>query len=174
MGEKQGIAIVLINLGNVALARGSYAAARAPYEESLALCKEMDEKIKMTAAMLGLGLVDIAENNANAREHILHSLRLEMGRQLQQTSSLVGMAGLALHSGNPAVAAQLLGAVDAALKALNAVVEPDVIHIHAQTLAAQCGRHWTRRSCNPRGSRGRSGHWRRRSRGHWMALDWQV
>ncbi len=138
MGDKWGSASSLVNLGNVALAQGDYIEARALYNDCLALCQEMDEKTYMAYALLGLGLVALAENTPDALEHILHSLRLrqEMGEQLQQTSSLVGGAGLALHEGNLTQAAQWLGAVESALKALNAVLEADVIHFHAQTLAA--------------------------------------
>lgn len=89
-------------------------------------------------ALLGLGLADLAENNSNACEDILHSLRLhqEAGGQLRQTSSLVGVARLGLHEGDAARAAQLLDAVESAPKALKAALEPEVIRFHAQTLAA--------------------------------------
>ena len=45
-------------------------------------------------------------------------------------------AGLVLREGNPQLAAQLLGAVASALQSLNAVMEPDILHFHAQTLTA--------------------------------------
>jgi class 3 adenylate cyclase/tetratricopeptide (TPR) repeat protein len=137
-GNKWGMAILLNHLGDVALAQGNTIAARTLLEESLALCAEMDDKSNMTRALLGLGMVDLVQNKPEAREHILHSLRLrqERGEQRRQTSSLIGMAGLALHGGNPQFAAQVLGAVESAVKALNSVVEVDVMHFHAQTLAA--------------------------------------
>jgi tetratricopeptide (TPR) repeat protein len=139
IGDKYGIASSLNNLGGVALAaQGDSTAARALQEESLALSKELGNKATMAYALLGLGLVDIAENKPEAREHILASLRLrvEMGEQQTQTSSLVGMAGLALQEGNPQFAAQVLGAVESALKALDAAVGFDVKLLYAQTLAA--------------------------------------
>jgi adenylate cyclase len=138
IGDKLGVTISLDNMGNVSLAQGDNAVARALLEECLALCEEMDEKSIMAYVVLGLGLVGLSENRPEAREHILYSLRLrqETGEQVSQTSSLVGMAGLALHEGNATRAAQWLGAVDSALKALNAVVESVLIHFHAQTLAA--------------------------------------
>jgi tetratricopeptide (TPR) repeat protein len=137
IGDKWGISVWLFNLGNVAMELADYTTARAMFEESLAYCKEIDEKTHMAYVLLGLGLVDLAENNANAREHILHSLRLRQktGEQLQQTSSLVGVAGLAVHDGNAVQAAQVLGVVDSTLKVLNAVVEIDVKNYHTQTLA---------------------------------------
>ncbi|MEI7847864.1 MAG: tetratricopeptide repeat protein [Chloroflexota bacterium] len=139
-GDKDGIAASFGNLGIVALAQGDHAAARAFYSESLALCQAMDEKTLMAHALIGLGFVDMAasRNTPEAREHILHSLRLrqEMGEQLQQTSNLVGVAWLALQAGDATQAAQWLGAVDSALKTLDVAMEPDVMHFHAQTLAA--------------------------------------
>ena len=137
MGDKWGISMSLINLGNVALTQSNYTAARISYDEALALCIEMDEKEFMAAAQLGLGLVDLAEDKPEARKHILHSLnmRKEAGRHWEQTSSLIGVAGLVLREGNPQFAVQLLGAVASALKTLNLVVQEDMIHFHAQTLA---------------------------------------
>jgi tetratricopeptide (TPR) repeat protein len=138
MGHKWGIVYALTNLGNAAYLQEEYVTARALYEECLALCTEMDEKQAKAYALLGLGLVDLAVNKPEAREHILHSLRLrrETGEQLYQTSSLIGVAGLALHEGNATFAAQMLGAVESALKALNAVMEEELNIFHARTLAA--------------------------------------
>lgn len=100
----------------------------------------MDDKSEMAYALLGLGLVGLAapQEVPEARGHILHSLRLrqEIGEQHFLTSSLVGAAGLALHEGDALRAAQLLGAVASALQAIHAVLEPDVMHFHAHTLAA--------------------------------------
>jgi class 3 adenylate cyclase/predicted ATPase len=138
MGDKWGIAFSLNALGNGAYLQGQYVEARAFLEECLALCQEMEEKTYMASALLGLGLVDLAENTLDARQHILHSLRLsvEAGAQLTQTSSLIGVAGLVLHEGNATQAARLLGAVESALKVLNAQEDDDLIPLHTLTLAA--------------------------------------
>ena len=138
MGDKWGTAMSLYNLGNVAFAQGDYSAARVLQAECLTLAREIGDKSNMAYALFVLGLADLAEHKPEAREHILHSLHLrqEMGRQLQQTSSLIGVAGLVLDEGKPHFAAQLLGAVESALKTLNAVAEPDVKFFHEQTLAA--------------------------------------
>ncbi len=147
MGDKRGIATSVINLGTVALELGDTTAARARFEDSLALCREMDNKSSMAYALLGLGLLDLAQGVsaggmvaaiAEARQHITDSLRLrqELGEPRPLTSSLIGMAGLALQTDNARRAAQLLGAVDATLKALKAVIEPEILHFHARTLTA--------------------------------------
>jgi len=137
MGFKLGSAIALVDVGYEAYLQGDYIKARASYEECLALCKAMDEKQVMAYALLGLGLLDLTVNKPEAREHILHSLRLrwDTGERLQQTSSLIGAAGLVLEEGNPQFAAELLGAVESALKGLGAVMEPEMNPFHEQTLA---------------------------------------
>jgi len=137
MGNKWGIAVTLNNLGGVALAQGDFAAARKLQEENLTLSEEIEDKTGIAYALLNLGLVDLAEGKPEASEHILHSLRLrqELGEQQTQTSSLIGAAGLALHRGDAQLAAQLLGAVESALMALNARTEPELKNFHEQTLS---------------------------------------
>jgi adenylate cyclase len=136
MGAKEGIAASLYYLGLVAYTQGDYTAARVLQEESLALFKEMDDKSDMAYCLLSLGLIDLAENKPEVRENILGSLRLrvETGEQLYQTSSLIGAAGLVFGEGNPQFAAGLLGAVESALKGLNAVVETEIKFFYEGTL----------------------------------------
>jgi adenylate cyclase len=137
IGNQHGNMVLLHNLAYVFYFQGDFRAARKLFEEILAPTKEMDDKTGIGYVLFGLGLVELAENNPVAREHILHSLRLrqEMGEQVQQTASLIGAAGLAFHEGNAPRAAQLLGAVESVLKALNAAVAEEVVHFHAQTVA---------------------------------------
>lgn len=71
-----GTAVSLSNLGNVDLFQGEHAQARALIEESLALCKEMEEKTQIPSDLLGLGLVNLTEGKPEARENILGSLYL--------------------------------------------------------------------------------------------------
>jgi tetratricopeptide (TPR) repeat protein len=138
VGDKIGIAMSLNSLGIVAYAQGNYTKARTLQEESLALSRELNNKSNMAYVLLGLGLVDLAENNSLAREHILQSLRLrqEMGEQVQQTSSLIGVAGLAWQEGDAQFAVGVLGAADSTLKRLKAVMEPEVLHYYTQMLSA--------------------------------------
>ena len=120
-GSKWGIALAQASLGEVAYRQGDYASARALFEESLVYLKELDAKIFIAWVLFSLGLLDLAEDKPEAREHILHSLRLnvEMGTQEDQTWSLVGAAGLVLHEGDPKFAAQLLGTVESMLERLD-------------------------------------------------------
>jgi len=137
IGDRQGIAGSLNIIGLLNLDEGSHVESRRMLEESLALSKEMDSKSQMGFALFCIGLVDLAENKPEAREHNLDSLRLhlELGEKLAQTSNLVAAAGWVLHEGNPRFAAELLGAVESALKGLNAVVDVGVKFFHEGTLA---------------------------------------
>jgi tetratricopeptide (TPR) repeat protein len=138
LGDKRGIANSLNNQGFLVLVLEDYNTAGSLFAESLAYCIDMEFVVGEAYALLGLGLVGLAENRPDARKHILHSLRLrqEIGEQWEQTSSLIGVAGLAVHEGKPQFAAQVLGAVASALEALNAVMEVEMIYFHTQTLAA--------------------------------------
>lgn len=126
------------NLGSVAYAQGDYVAARALYEESLSMRREMGDKQGMAYALLGLGLVDLAENKQEAGGRILDSLRLrvKIGERLAQTSSLVGVAGVAWQAGDGVEAVRLLGAIESALKMLKVVLGSDVVLFYRQMLAA--------------------------------------
>ena len=136
IGDKRGMAMSLNNLGSLVQTQGNYVTARRLYGECLVLCKEVEDRSTMAYALLGLGLVDLAEGKPEAHDNILGSLRLrqETGEQLQQTSSLIGAAGSASQKGDLQFAAELLGAVGSALKALNAVVEPELKPYHAKLL----------------------------------------
>jgi len=138
LGDNFGIAASLYILGNLERMQGNNTAAHSLFEKSLTLLGEMDEKWVVGKVLFGQGLMGLAEGAPEARGHILKSLGIykELGDKLQQTSCLIGVAGIFLQEGDPQRAAQLLGAVESALKALNAVMEIEVKHLHAQTLAA--------------------------------------
>jgi len=138
LGDNFGVAVVFYSLGNLARIQGDSTSAQSLFEESLELRGEMDEKWVVGKVLLGKGLMELAETVPEAREHILQSLRLyrELGEKLVQTSCLIAVAGLALQEGDSQRTAQLLGAVDSALKMLDAVTEIEVKHIHTKTLAA--------------------------------------
>jgi hypothetical protein len=98
----------------------------------------MEDKTGMAFNIFGLGLVDLAEGKLEAREHIMHGLRLrrELGEQIGYPSCLIGVAGLVFREGNPQFAAQLLGAVESASKVIHMTIEPEMKKFHAQTLEA--------------------------------------
>ncbi|NUM48585.1 MAG: tetratricopeptide repeat protein, partial [Anaerolineales bacterium] len=133
---KKSIVLSLIGLGHLALVQNNATAAREWFEEALALNKENESKANLAATLLGLGLLALAEKNGEAYPHMLESLRLyqETESRPQQTSSLLGVAGVVFQRGDARRAAQLLGAVETALKALTIVIEPEMFHFHAQLM----------------------------------------
>jgi tetratricopeptide (TPR) repeat protein len=138
MGRRIGIGVSLWRLGFIALEEGNYQSARSYLEDSLSAYQGLDIiDAHVAASLLSIGILDLAEKNFAARAHILQSLRMraETGNQLERTSSLIGVAGLVLQEGNPQFAAQLLGAVESALKGLNAVKEHEVKFFYERTLA---------------------------------------
>ncbi|MCB9144551.1 MAG: tetratricopeptide repeat protein [Anaerolineales bacterium] len=138
VGHKYGILNALNNLGTVTLAQDDLPTARAIYEEGLSMSQEMNSKNEIGYFLLGLGETNLRENKPEARKYIIDSLSLrqESDEQWEQTSSLVGVAALALQDNNPLFAAQLLGTVDSALKALKVMMEAEVMYIHKRTLSA--------------------------------------
>jgi len=142
LGDKLNIAISLYNLGDLAREQDDYRAARTFLNESLALCQETGNQPCLAYCYLCLGLmalsVPVSRNLLTAREYISYSLRVRqaLAAKLEQTSSLVGAAGLFLRTGNARRGAQLLGAVYAALNALGVSMEPGITRFHTQTLTA--------------------------------------
>jgi predicted ATPase/class 3 adenylate cyclase len=140
IGAKRLLAFASSNLGFLILAQNELHAARALFEECQSLCQELGNKYIMTYAWLGLGLVSLREkgNVDTARQQIAQCLRLrrDLGVQLEQTSGLVGAAQLALLANDPQRAARLLGTIEATLKRLAGVLEPEMKYFYAQTFAA--------------------------------------
>ena len=136
-GEQWGISYGMGNLGLIALLMGDSSRAREMLEEALEICTEMGSKELISSALLGLGRVDLTENlNTDAQMRFLESLRLcsEAGDKMQQTSSIVAMAGLKHQQGDALEAVQLLGSVDAALQTLKAALMPEMIVFHSEML----------------------------------------
>jgi hypothetical protein len=86
MGDKPGIAISLINLGNVAWNQGDYAAARALYQESLLLGREMGDKRGIVETLIGLAGVAAGSSDmpgatrlASSAENLRVSIHLVLG-----------------------------------------------------------------------------------------------
>ncbi|MEI7846172.1 MAG: tetratricopeptide repeat protein [Chloroflexota bacterium] len=143
MGNTIGVLISLNNLGLVNLAQGNHQAAHSLFAECLVLSREIDDSSLIGYALLGLGMVALEQAApgdratpilTTARQHITESLRLrqQMGEQLTLTSSLIGLALLAVKTADAPRAALLLGAIDAALKTLMAAMEPEMREPHRQ------------------------------------------
>lgn len=136
-GYKCPLADSLSDLGGVARREGDYEQAAALYEESLALYRELGKREANVANELRhLGHVAHYQGNT-ARASSLFKESLTILREPERVTTfaykgykqiiagcLVGLAGVAGAAGQPARAAQLLGASEALLEAIGAVWEP--------------------------------------------------
>jgi class 3 adenylate cyclase/predicted ATPase len=137
IGDKWGIATTLSNLGFTAYALGDYGAAQTLLTESLSLTQEIDVQRTLSFIQLVLGMVALAKHAPEARAYLLDSLRTsqQIRSPRNKATNLVGVAGLAQQEGNPRLAAQLLGAAEAAFSAREVVIAPRVKPLYEQTLA---------------------------------------
>jgi class 3 adenylate cyclase/tetratricopeptide (TPR) repeat protein len=163
MGDKWGVAASLCSFGLASLAADDTTTAQNCLDECLELCRALDEPSLTASALLGLALLRLDESDAcavvQARPLVTESLSLRqaMAEPLPLTSSLIGAAMLELRLGDASGAAKLLGAVDAALAAIEAPVEAEMQAFHrrarAEALEAlgedsfesawQSGAHWS-------------------------------
>jgi hypothetical protein len=99
----------------------------------------MGERSLLASALLGLAMLHLYREGVDAARDAAPlvaeslSLRQAMGEALPLTSSLTGAAMLALRFGDPALAARLVGAVDAALSSIGAPVEAEMRAFHRRT-----------------------------------------
>jgi class 3 adenylate cyclase/tetratricopeptide (TPR) repeat protein len=141
IGDRWGIAASLCSLGLAALAAGDTTTARRCLDECLELCGAMEEPSLTASALLGLAVLKLITSDVaaafEARPLVAESLSLRqaMGEPLPLTSSLIGAAMLALRFGDATGAAKLLGAVEAALAALDAPVEAEMQAFYQRTRA---------------------------------------
>jgi predicted ATPase/class 3 adenylate cyclase/transcriptional regulator with XRE-family HTH domain len=127
LGNKRGIAYSLNNLGSVAYLQGDYATARSLLEESLAINGELGDKNIVVILLSNLG--ELAQRQGDAsRAGQLYAESLNMGREIGAKAwiaiSLIGLGGLACTGRQPIRGARLLGAAEALLEAIGAVLEP--------------------------------------------------
>ena len=137
LDDRWNIGIALNNLGHLELAEGNHAAAVSFYSRCLEYSRAVEDRSMIAHGLFGMGLAELALNQSDACDHLVESLRLRLlsGQRLHVASSLVGIAALLLRDGDASRAAQLLGAVDAALAALGAAWEPVLQHIFPSLLA---------------------------------------
>jgi tetratricopeptide (TPR) repeat protein len=116
LGDRQGIASALHNLGNVARPLGDLAAAQAYYQECLAIYRELGNEALAAYPWLGLGTVAARQGEwAVARGHLARSLAAwhQAGEDREILLALEGMASVEAAEGRPERGARLLGAADA-------------------------------------------------------------
>jgi tetratricopeptide (TPR) repeat protein len=110
LGNKEGIASVLNDMGILVSERGEFEAARALYDESLALQRELGDKRGIALALNNLGsLVEEQSNYAAALAFYEESLafRREMGDKPGIATLLCNLGIVAVEQGNYAKAGAL-------------------------------------------------------------------
>ncbi len=103
LGDRDGIGVLLHNLGAVVQSQGDYAAARPLYEESLAICQELGDRRGIGTSLLNLGNVAYSQgDHAAARAFYEESLAIyrELGDRLRIATSLRDLAEVAYASGD--------------------------------------------------------------------------
>jgi predicted ATPase/Tfp pilus assembly protein PilF len=148
LGDKWGIASSLANLGNVAYVQGEYASARSLYEESLAIRRELEDSWTIAHSLNNLGNVAYVQGEY-AAAHSLYKESLaikremgDMGDKWDIAASLAGLGSVAAGMGTgigtgmglaqAQRGAKLLGAAEALLEAISAVLEPEERMVYEQ------------------------------------------
>jgi non-specific serine/threonine protein kinase len=138
-GQRHGLAEALHELAILAEHEGDYSQARSLYEQSLVLFRELGYHHGVAAALHGLGFVALCEQDfARARALLKESLALFCDSEVRsgKVRSLERFAHLALAEGQAVRAVRLLGAADAARKAIGFPQPPSEREEHDRVLAA--------------------------------------
>ncbi|GAC1510582.1 MAG: hypothetical protein NVS2B16_10820 [Chloroflexota bacterium] len=117
------VAWALNHLGDLERCRDNAARAAALYEESLDLFQKHGERQGVAALLHNRGHLALAERDTGrARELFTESLRLfrELGFAWSMADGVTGLAGVIGQEGQPAQAALLYGAAEAAHQAIDA------------------------------------------------------
>lgn len=110
LGDKAGIATVLVTLGSLLRLQSDWASARARLEEAMTIAQELNDKHLIASALRNLGIIsEFQDNYANARALIEQSLRLcrEIGDQHEIANSLSNLGNIAQQQGDYAEARKL-------------------------------------------------------------------
>jgi tetratricopeptide (TPR) repeat protein len=147
LGDKQGIAKALVNLGVGAWYRGDYAAAQALFAEGLILMRDLGDGPGALGAHANLGFLAVEQcEYATAQAHFTESLRLarDIGDKLLIVYNLVGLAAATIRIGSATTvtpedaqrATRLVAAAEAILSAMKGTMEPEVRSPCDRTIAA--------------------------------------
>ena len=114
--DAEGTAWSLLSLGVIARLKGEMTSAEQLLEKSKAVSEEIGFKEGIAWCFNQLGLVALSRGDPAAHTMLRTSLEMhrELGDQWRQTSVLEDLASTAVPSGEPVLAAVLLGAAEAA------------------------------------------------------------
>src|SRR5262249_35097114 len=125
--DKQGIVGNLERLGQVALYRGEYTAARARLEEGLAISHILKNEDRIARILIPLGqtLLTIGDLNS-ANMHLIEALTIMVRRSARSdiVRAMELLASIAAAQGDPARAARLWGAAEALSEQIGAPMWP--------------------------------------------------
>ena len=111
LGDRQGYAQLLINMGLVAIHQEAYERATAVFQESLAIGRDLEDKLLLSTALGQLAVVALAQHQyeeASVRwqESLDHAQAL--GHKRRTAYALFGLGTIALRQDDPPRAAALL------------------------------------------------------------------
>jgi len=137
--DRRIAALALNNRGDVALTQGAYDAAAAFFDESLALLREVGDTANIARSLFNLGAAALERGKTpEALELLRESVSISgtVGDKEDVAWCLVGLAAVATQRGDPARGAVVLGAADALLEGMGALMKPFERGLQARTLAA--------------------------------------
>ena len=138
LGDRWWVAVPLQNLGRLALREGDHVTARARLEEALAANRASGERRGAAEDLTYLGWLALREGDGDrARERFREAVAAarEMAYAPAVAAGLEGLATVAADRGEPALAARILGAADAALDG-RGHARFDYHEFHQQAVAA--------------------------------------
>jgi predicted ATPase/transcriptional regulator with XRE-family HTH domain len=124
---KEGTAINLIRLGDLARLAHDYDRSAPLYEESLRLCRETHYTQEAAYALLKLGHVARQRHDVDAARALFEeclTLQHDNGNKQGVIEAVAGLAGLAVDTDQFTSAAQLFGAVEALIETMGAPLAP--------------------------------------------------
>jgi non-specific serine/threonine protein kinase len=127
LGEKRGVALAHQGLGYVATRLGEYAEARRELEAALESARDIGDHRLTAHALADLGsawALAGGTEQATLLTSAALGIAIEMDLRFEAVAAIEVAAYLLAHSGDPATAARLFGAADAARRALGSSLPP--------------------------------------------------
>ena len=137
--ERRIAALALNNRGDVALTQGDYDAATVFFDESLALLREAGDTANIARSLFNLGAAALESGNVSKALELLResvSMSAAVGDKEDVAWCLVGLAAVATQGGDPDRGAAVLGAADALLEGMGALMKPFERGLQGRTLAS--------------------------------------
>src|SRR5205823_5732708 len=136
-----GVANTLNNLGEVACREGDYLAARSMCEESLSIRQELGDEWGIASSLNNLGSVAYMQGNYSTSRSMYReslTIRRKIWDKRGITKNLTGLGGVAVGIGQEHTqrGARLLGAVEALLGAIGAVLDTQERMVYEQGIAS--------------------------------------